>query len=171
MYWGNTKKLSIKLNKKLYKKLDILCDGKDINQIVSSLIEEYVNKNITIGGEMTNVVPPMRLPIDKNKSLCFKVYLTQVALTSTNKHYSPNVSNSYSVAVNTTSKIMNRNIWEVTSSSEMSEIIEQMQKNEEFIKKDNESSKSVSNGIKRYREFLEYIEQHPEFIDTQEDEE
>lgn len=171
MCWGNTKKLSIKLDKKLYKRLDVLCDGRDVNQVVSSLIEEYVDKNLTVAGETINVVPPMRLPIDKNKAFCFKVFLTQIALTTKDTHYAPSVSMSYTSAVNTANKFANKNLWDVTSSAEMSEIIEQMYKNEKFLKKDDESSKTVSNGIKRYREFLEYIEQHPEFMDLQEDEE
>ena len=153
-------KISIEIDKDLYADFCVKCAQTSINDVIEQLIKDFLGKkDIDIVSQKTYHC----LFSDNNRKSSFKYYLTQIAQKTNGDHYVDNVANSYSSAINTISKYIEQSLWEMNS-VEISKIIESLLKDDEFIKKD--GNKTLSNGIKRYKEFLEYVETHSEDIEN-----
>jgi hypothetical protein len=146
-------KFSIEIDKDLYADFCVKCAQTNVNDVIECLIKDYLKpKKAEIS---TN---PIIALSTKDKKSNFKYYLTQVAHKTTGDHYSENVSDSYSSAVNKSYKYFEADLWEMDSSTELSESFSKVQKNDDFIQQDKKTQRTLSNGIKRYIEFLEYLE-------------
>ena len=146
-------KISIEIDKDLYADFCVKCAQTNVNDIIECLIKDYLKpKKAEIS---TN---PIIALSTKDKKSNFKYYLTQVAQKTTGDHYSENVSDSYSSAVNKSYKYFEADLWEMDSSTKLSESFSKVQKNDDFIQQDKKTQRTLSNGIKRYIEFLEYLE-------------
>lgn len=97
----------------------------------------------------------------------FKKYLVEVAVKEKGSgHYSSNVADSYTSAINWGSEISNINLWDIDNYLEMQNIfsklshsqpgdkIEDKEMRKIYKEKDENSRKTLSNGLKRYIEFL-----------------
>lgn len=71
------------------------------------------------------------------------------------KSYSPNTCNSYKTAVgNWGSDILGKDLWKIDDPDEMQDLYNLYMKTDAFVTKDINTRKTLSNGLKRYIEFL-----------------
>ena len=86
---------------------------------------------------------------DSTKAQKFIKYLNK-------RGYKPSVQSSYKCAVNTWgSKILEKDLWSIDTPTEMQKLFNAYCNTPEFIYKDIATKKTLSNGLKRYIEFLE----------------
>ncbi len=126
--------------------------NKDVKQVltVNSYDNSYINKDI----KMAN----------------FKKYLVEVARKKSGTgHYTYNVANSYTVAVNWGIEITGKNLWAIDDYSEITSLIQELSHpdprstrvdikvRKEYEEKDITSHRTLSNGLKRYGEFLAWM--------------
>lgn len=159
-FWGRggKEKISIEIDKDLYANFCVKCAQTNVNDVIEKLIKDYLKADkdkISINPIIVSSAKDKKNNFKKNS---FKEYLTKIAVKTTGEHYSENVSNAYSSAINTCSKYFEVNLWEMDSSTKISESFSIIQKNNVFIQHDKRTQKTLSNGIKRYIEFLEYLE-------------
>ena len=69
--------------------------------------------------------------------------------------YSQNTCNSYKSSINTVSSFFNTNLWEIDDAAIMQKMFNEYAGNPEFIKRDYDVHKALSNGLRRYIMFLE----------------
>lgn len=148
--FNKKEKFTFNLDKDLYAKFCVSCAQTSVDNVIENLIREYLKEEKP---SITKEINIFRTSKDE-----FKNYLTTIATKSTGDHYSNNVANSYSVAINNASKYYNENLWAVKSSEQMSELLSKFQKDPEFESRDQKTARSLSNGLKRYLEFLEHKE-------------
>lgn len=84
---------------------------------------------------------------DHPKKREFIVYLLD-------NEYSENTCNSYKSAINTASTMFNANLWEIDDAATVQKMFNEYAGNPEFIEKDGRTNKALSNGLRRYIEFL-----------------
>lgn len=85
----------------------------------------------------------------------FKNYLTSIAIKQRGDgHYTPNVANSYTTAVNVVGDRIQHNLWQIENGAEIRSLLNKIEGQEWFIVGD--PHKTWYNGILRYSEFLDY---------------
>lgn len=146
-------KIEISINKKLYSDFCVKCAQKNINDVIEDLIEEFLQKKDEFHSEPVSSKIILNSDIRSN----FKTYLLEIAQKTTGEHYSENVSKTYTSAVNTVSQYVGKNLWEVNA-SELKDIIETLKNDDKFFEIDKRKAFILSNGTKRYKEFLDYYE-------------
>lgn len=146
-------KIEISINKKLYSDFCVKCAQKNINDVIEDLIEEFLQKKDEFHSEPVSSKIILNSDIRSN----FKTYLLEIAQKTTGEHYSENVSKTYTSAVNTVSQYVGKNLWKVNA-SELKDIIETLKNDDKFFEIDKRKAFILSNGTKRYKEFLDYYE-------------
>lgn len=151
---GNGKeKIEISINKKLYSDFCVKCAQENINDVIEGLIENFLNQKDELHSEPAF----SKIILNSDMRSNFRTYLLEIAQKTTGEHYSENVSRTYTSAINSISQYVGKNLWEVNS-SELKDIIETLQNDNKFFEIDKKKSSILSNGIKRYKEFLDYYE-------------
>ena len=150
MFWNkaNKRKIVIELDENNYPAGILFFDKNQLNDIFYNL-----NQKTSRGSYSTD-----RTYEDKKDR--FVEYLTEIAVKNIrNEHYATTTANSYKSAINTISNdFLNIDLWAISNSNEIKEQIESLISNTQYIKKNEESNSTLSNGLARYKEFLEYNE-------------
>lgn len=152
--FSKKEKFTIEIDKNIYADFCVKCAQKNVNDIIEGLIKNYLKENKAEIKEFFSI----KNVTTENVKHDFKTYLTQTAVKTTGEHYSENVSKSYSSAINTCSKYCQIDLWGINNSTKVSELFSKIQKEDDFIDHDNKTQRTLSNGVKRYIEFLEYVE-------------
>lgn len=144
MFWNksNKKKIVIELDKDYYPAGILLFDKNQLNSIFSAFIEKQAQNT----GKSY-----------EDKKDKFVEYLTEIAIKSNKEHYSINTANSYKSAINTIGEdFLNINLWAVNNLNEIKEIIEKLSTNSAYLARNEETNATLSNGLARYKEFIEH---------------
>ena len=72
------------------------------------------------------------------------------------KHYSTSTASSYKTSVNLGLIYAGRNLWEIDNPQELKSILDELNTRDDFKEKNKNTNNSLSNGLWRYLEFLEY---------------
>lgn len=72
------------------------------------------------------------------------------------KHYSKSTARSYTTSVNLGINFVGRDLWEIDDPQELKKILDNLNLRDDFQKKNADTHNSLSNGLWRYLEFLEY---------------
>ena len=154
--FNKKEKCMFEIDKDIYTKFCVVTAQKNINEVVETLIKDYIkgSKGNIVSIETTSLVNHFT----NDRKSDFKIYLTKIAHKSTGNHYSSSVVNSYSSQINSCGKYYGVDLWKIENVMKMTEFYSKIEKDSYFLQKDKDSNKALSNGLKRYKEFLEYQE-------------
>ncbi len=117
--------------------------------------KEYLNTNEP-GWVMTHIRAKNSSYIRKDEhpqKQEFMIYLRSLKDGDRDK-YTKNTCNSYKSAINLASKLFEENLWEINDATEVKKRLDKHINTQNFIKADDGTHKSLSNGLRRYIEFL-----------------
>lgn len=155
-------KLTIEIDANVYRDFCVKCAQKNVNDVIVELVKNYLGSNQKVNSVQkvdSKVCSDLEWKYTGDRKKDYRSYLTKIARKSNGEHYSENVSQSYSASVSTVGKYLEKDLWEMNFLT-ISEALADLMNDEEFIQRDIKSQRSLSNGVKRYKEFLEYTEQH-----------
>lgn len=159
------KKLTIEIDEKVYNAFSQCVDDmSSLDDTIERAMRNYITEKNKIK-EPDSIVQSEPITgktkhhnnFPATKANQFMQYLEEIAISNNGKHYSPNTANGYKSAITTIGKMIERDLWQITSPEDICDIIEQLAYNSYYNQKNKDSNKTLSNGLARYREFLTYL--------------
>lgn len=159
------KKLTIEIDEKVYNAFSQCVDDmSSLDDTIERAMRNYITEKNKIK-EPDSIVQSEPIT-EKNryygnfpttKSDQFMQYLEEIAISNNGKHYSPNTAKGYKSAIKTIGKMIERDLWQITSPEDIRDIIEQLTYNSYYNQKNGSSDNTLSSGLARYGEFLTYL--------------
>lgn len=147
MFWNksNKRKIVIELDDKNYPAGILIFDKNQLTNLFSNFNQKLLIKSN-----------------NENKKDKFVEYLIGVAIKNNKQeHYAISTANSYKSAINTVSEdFLFLNLWDISDSKEIKRHIDSLSKNSNYLKKNDGTNNTLSNGLERYKEFTEYNEKN-----------
>lgn len=123
------------------------------------IIDIFHRKKSYTDSQAVNMPPKSRITAKNNPKITqFKEYLTTVAYKKRGEgHYDSRVASSYSCHISGISKQLNNNLWDCEDGFEIRHLLSKLKNLDWFVKDD--SHASLTNAMKRYSEFLDYLQE------------
>ncbi len=153
------KKLTIEIDEKVYNAfLQYMDENSCLNDAMEIVMRNYITeKNKIKEPEPITGKTKHHNNFPATKANQFMQYLEEIAISNNGKHYSPNTAKGYKSAIKTIGKMIERDLWQITSPEDIRDIIEQLTYNSYYNQKNGNSDNTLSSGLARYGEFLTYL--------------
>lgn len=114
---------------------------------------------------ITNLINLYKATLDytlrqKNEIITiFKIYILLIATPKKGpkKHYALKTCQNYIDAIDKCSKLLNINIWNEQDFNEIDTFLNKLKRDKTFLSLNSKGNNMYSNGLERYKEFLEFI--------------